>query len=104
MIGRLWKGWATDENARAYEKLFRERILPELRGIEGFAGAYVLRRDTEDEVEIAAITLFESMEAIRAFAGSDPTAAHVTSEARHLLSRFEDTVTHYDVVLSSREE
>ncbi len=100
MITRLWKGWATAENARAYEELFRDRILPGLHAIDGFVGAYVLRRDTEDGVEIATITLFESMEAIRAFAGIDPTAAHVAPEARRLLSRFEETVVHYDVALA----
>ncbi len=101
MIGRLWRGWATEDNARAYEKLFREHILTELCRIDGFTGAYVLLRDAEDEVEVATITMFESMEAIIAFAGSDPTAAHVTPEARRLLSRFEDTVVHYDVAISA---
>jgi heme-degrading monooxygenase HmoA len=100
MIGRYWKGWATVENVHAYEELFRERILPGLRAIDGFVGAYVLRRDLEEEAEITTITLFESMEAIRAFAGEDYTKAHVTPEARRLLSRFEDTVVHYDVVIS----
>jgi hypothetical protein len=46
------------------------------------------------------VTLFETMEAIRAFAGNDPNLAHVTTEARQLLSHFEHTVTHYEVVLA----
>lgn len=50
--------------------------------------------------EITTITLFESMKAIRSFAGEDPTRAHVTPEARRLLSRFEDTVVHYDDVIA----
>ena len=50
--------------------------------------------------EMMTITLFESLEAIRAFAGNEPTLAHVTTEARQLLSRFEHTVTHYEVVLA----
>ena len=100
MIGRLWWGWATAENARAYEELFREHILPGLRDIDGFVDAYVLRKDLEDEVQITTITLFESTEAIRAFAGEDLTKAHVTPEARRLLSRFEDTVVHHDVVIA----
>jgi len=100
MIGRVWKGWATAENAGAYEELFRERILPGLRDIDGFVGAYVLRRDSGDEVEITTLTLFGSMEAIRAFAGEDPTKAHVTLEARLLLSRFEETVVHHHVAVA----
>ena len=94
MIGRVWKGWATAENAGAYEELFRERILP------GLLDIYVLRRDSGDEVEITTLTLFGSMEAIRAFAGEDPTKAHVTLEARRLLSRFEETVVHHHVAVA----
>jgi heme-degrading monooxygenase HmoA len=102
MIGRLWRGWATAQHAQAYDDLFRTSILPGLQRIEGFAGAYVLRRDAEGEgeVEILTVTLFASLEAIRAFAGADPYRAHVTPEARQLLTRFEHTVTHYEVVLS----
>lgn len=102
MIGRLWRGWTTPENADAYEELFREQVHPELRDIDGFVEAYVLRRDTEDEeeVEIKTITLFESMEAIEAFAEADPTVAHVTPEAKQLLSRFEEAVVHYDVAIA----
>lgn len=100
MIGRFWKGWATAQHAQAYEELFRMSILPGLQHIDGFTGAYVLRRNVDGEVEIMTITLFESQEAIRAFAGNDPTLAHVTLEARQLLTRFEHTVTHYEVVLA----
>jgi heme-degrading monooxygenase HmoA len=100
MIGRLWKGWATGENAQAYEELFRIHILPELQRIDGFTGAYVLRRDAEEEkVEIMTITFFESMEAVRAFAGGEPSVAHITPAARQLLSQFENTVIHYEVAL-----
>lgn len=100
MIGRFWRGWATAEHAQAYEELFRMSLLPGLQRIDGFAGAYVLRRDAEGEVEIMTSTLFESLEAIRACAGNEPALAHVTTEARQLLSRFEQTVTHYEVVLA----
>ena len=62
--------------------------------------AYVLRRYLEDEAEITTITLFESMEAIRAFAGEDSPKAHVTLEARRLLSRFEGMVVHHDVLIA----
>ncbi|OLD63487.1 MAG: hypothetical protein E6I93_09560 [Chloroflexi bacterium] len=67
MIGRFWRGWATADHAQAYEELFRTSLLPGLQRIDGFAGAYVLRRDAEGEVEIMTITLFTSQEAIRAF-------------------------------------
>jgi heme-degrading monooxygenase HmoA len=100
MIGRFWRGWATPQHAQAYEELFRLSILPGLQRIDGFAGAYVLHKDAGEEVEIMTITLFESLEAIRAFAGDEPDMAHITTEARQLLSHFEHTVTHYEVVLA----
>lgn len=101
MIGRFWRGWTTPEHALAYEELFRTSILRDLQRINGFVDAYVLRRDADGEVEIMTVTLFETMEAIRAFAGNDPNLAHVTMEARQLLSHFEHTVTHYEVVLAT---
>jgi heme-degrading monooxygenase HmoA len=100
MIGRFWRGWATAQHAQEYEELFRTSILPGLQRIDGFSGAYVLRRETEGEIEIMTITFFESFEAIRTFAGNEPALAHVTMEARQLLSRFEHIVTHYEVVLA----
>lgn len=100
MIGRFWRGWTTARHVQAYEELFRTSILPGLQRIDGFAGAYVLRRDLESEVEVMTVTLFQSPEAIRAFAGDDPTVAHVTAEARRLLSHFEHTATHYEVMLA----
>ena len=100
MIGRFWRGWATHQHAQAYEELFRTSILPGLQRIDGFAGAYVLRKDAGEEVELMTITLFESLEAIRVFAGNEPTLAHVTPEARQLITHFERTVTHYEVALA----
>lgn len=100
MIGRLWRGWATAPHARAYEELFRTSILPDLQRIGGFIAAYVLHRDAGEEVEIVTLTLFDSMEAVRVFAGREPELAHVTIEARQLLSRFEKTVIHYEVMLA----
>jgi heme-degrading monooxygenase HmoA len=100
MIGRLWRGWATAPHALAYEEIFRTSILPDLQRIGGFVAAYVLRRDAGEEVEIVTLTLFGSMEAIQEFAGSEPELAHVTVEARQLLSRFEKTVIHYEVLLA----
>ena len=82
MIARFWRGWATPQHAQMYEELFRMSILPGLQRIDGFVGAYVLRKDAGEEVEMMTITLFESPEAIEAFAGNEPTLAHVTTEAR----------------------
>lgn len=98
MIARMWRGWASREDAAAYEEHFRSEVLPELSRVPGYRRAELLRREDGVETEIVVVTRFESMDAIRAFAGADPEAAVVAPRARGLLSRFEDRVRHYEVV------
>ncbi len=98
MIARLWKGWTTPENADAYERHLREDLLPGMRQrIEGYRGGYVMRQDGNDEVEFAVLNLFDSLDAVRAFAGPDYTVAAFEPEARRLLSRVEPIARHYEV-------
>ena len=99
MIARLWHGSTTRENADAYETLLKTKILPGIHRVNGYAGAYLLRRDLTDGVEFATLTLFESLDAVRAFAGKDYEVAVVSPEARKLLSRFDQRSVHYDVVM-----
>jgi heme-degrading monooxygenase HmoA len=68
MIARLWKGQTTSDDADAYEQVFRSEVVTELQGVPGYRGAYLLRRGLPDGVEFAALTLFDSLEAVRAFA------------------------------------
>jgi heme-degrading monooxygenase HmoA len=98
VIGRLWHGWTTRENADAYEKLLRAEVLPGIHRVDGYEGAYLLRRDVEDGVEFVTLTLFASLDAVRAFAGEDYEVAVVPPEARKLLSRFDQTSDHYEIV------
>jgi heme-degrading monooxygenase HmoA len=98
MISRLWHGWTTRKNADAYEKLLREEVLPGIHRVRGFKGAQVLRRDANDEVEFVTITLFDSPEAVKEFAGEDYEVAVVPPEARKLLARFDARSAHYETV------
>lgn len=52
MSARRWTGCTRPEDADAYERLVRERVLPGLQGIDGYRGGYVPRRDEGDEVEV----------------------------------------------------
>lgn len=97
MIGRIWHGWAAPENADAYEQLLRSQILPGIQRIPGYRGAQLLRRDADDEVEFVTLTLFDSFDAVRAFAGEDYEVAVVLPEAERLLTRFDARSTHYEV-------
>lgn len=98
MIGRLWRGWTAPDKADAYETLLRG-ILPDLKS-EGFRGAYVLRRDRGDEVEFVTLTLFDSMAAVRTFAGEDYETAVIMPGAHDLLARFDAKAEHFDVRLT----
>jgi heme-degrading monooxygenase HmoA len=97
MIARHWRGWTVRQNADAYEALLTEQVLPALTRIEGYRGGYVLRSDGAAESEFVVINLFDSIEAVKAFAGEDYSTAVFEPEARALLSRIEPTADHYEV-------
>jgi heme-degrading monooxygenase HmoA len=99
MISRIWHGWTTPANADAYESLLKSEIFQGIqdREIPGFRGIHLLRRSLEDEVEFVTIMWFDSIEAVRTFAGEDYEVAVVPPEARALLSRFDARSQHYEV-------
>ena len=97
MIARIWRGAAKTENAEAYRRHAVGSVFPSLGSIAGHRGAYLLTRKINDEVEFIAVTLWDSIEAVKRFAGADPDVAVVAPEARAVLSRFDDVVRHYDV-------
>lgn len=99
MIGRVWHGWTKPENADAYEALLRHEIFLGIqeRQIAGFREIQLLRRSLPAEVEFVTIMWFDSIEAVRAFAGEDYEAAVVPPEARALLTRFDDRSQHFEI-------
>ncbi|HEX7124316.1 MAG TPA: antibiotic biosynthesis monooxygenase [Thermodesulfobacteriota bacterium] len=99
MIARLWRGWTTPQNADAYETLLRTEIFPGIgrRGIAGFLGIELLRRPVGEEVEFVTIMWFDSLEAVKNFAGADHEVAVVPAAARAVLARFDDRSAHYEV-------
>jgi heme-degrading monooxygenase HmoA len=101
MIGRIWHGWTSAGNADAYERLLRTEILPGIADgrVSGFRGAQVLRRDVEEGVEFVTICWFDSLDAVREFAGNDYEKAVISAKAHQLLSRFDSKSQHYEVVV-----
>ena len=97
MIARVWRGWTSLENADSYERLLREQVLPGLQRIDGYRGGYILRQAGNDEVEFVVMNLFDSLEAVRAFAGPEYTVPVFEPEARGLLSKVEPVARHYEV-------
>jgi heme-degrading monooxygenase HmoA len=102
MIGRIWHGWTSRENAAAYEELLKSEILPGIasRRIRGLAGAHLLKRDVPEGVEFVTILWFDSLDAVREFAGENYEAAVVPEKARRLLTRFDARSAHYETVLA----
>ncbi len=68
-----------------------------LQQIDGYRGGYILRQEGTDEVEFVVMNLFESLEAVRAFAGPEYTVPVFEPEARQLLSKVEPVARHYEV-------
>ena len=100
MIARLWHGWTRPENAAPYEALLKTRILPGIHRVAGYRGAYLLRRDHGEEVEFVTLTLFDSLEAVKGFAGEDYEQAVIEPEPARLLARFDRTSCHYEIRLA----
>ena len=101
MINRIWHGWTTFANADKYETLLKEEIFVGIqdRHIRGFKGIQLLRREVNDEVEFVTIMRFESLDAVREFAGEDYEAAVVPEKAGKLLSRFDGRSQHYSIIV-----
>jgi len=104
MIVRTWSATATSAGAESYSRYFAGTLLPQLRTLPGFEGAYLLRRDLGEEgtVELTTHTFWESLEAIRAFAGDDVARSVVEPEAQAMLTSFDPTAAHRTVVVDAR--
>lgn len=103
MIARVWRGWTKPEDADAYGEFLRANVFPALTTrVAGFRGGYVSRRDSDGEVEFLVMTLFDSVEAVRAFAGDDYEVPVIEPEAARLLSRADERAAHYEVVIAPR--
>ena len=100
MICRLWRGWATLQNADAYERIVREQVIPgiEARRIRGFRSIDLARREREHDVEFMTLTWFDSLDAVTAFTGDDYEVAHVPAQAQAVLAHFDKRAAHYQVL------
>jgi heme-degrading monooxygenase HmoA len=100
MISRIWHGWTTASQAHTYEALLQDEIFVNIRSrnIRGFRSIQLLRRDLGDEVEFITIMVFDSLDAVREFAGEDYEQAVVPEKARAVLSHFDERSQHYEII------
>jgi len=99
MIARRWRGWADSAaNADAYVAHFERSVRPRLAQTGGFVDATVERVEHEGgRTEIVVVTRWESLDAVRAFAGDELEAAVVEPEARAVLDEYDARVRHIEL-------
>jgi heme-degrading monooxygenase HmoA len=97
VIARIWRGAVRNEDAEEYVAYVRETGVEHYRSTPGNAGAWILHRSTGDRTEILTFSLWEDMDAVKAFAGDDPSrAVYYPEDDRYLVERG-PTVDHYEV-------
>ena len=100
MIARIWHGWTKASNAKVYEEMLRNEIFPSIaaRKITGYRGAELFIREEGDEIEFVTLLRFDSMDAVREFAGTDTTKPVIYPKAEALITRMEPS-RHYRIAV-----
>ena len=98
MISRVWRGRTSIERADEYEDFLRTTAYPDYGGVEGNRGWILLRRADGDAVEFMFVSFWDSMDALRAYAGDDPKTPKYYPEDRAALLELPETAEHFDIV------
>lgn len=102
MITRTWRGWVRQADRDAYVRYIEQTGMVEYAATPGNRGAYMLTRDLDDgRTEVVTISFWDSMDAVRRFAGPDAERAVFYPEDERFLVEREDHVTHYEVAAHS---
>jgi len=105
VICRMWHGWTSEANASAYKDFLLHELFPEvereLRG-QGYLGYDLLQTSRDAEVEFVTLLWFESLDAVRAFAGDLYEAPVIHEKAKKLLSHYDQRTDHFTVLGSHR--
>jgi heme-degrading monooxygenase HmoA len=96
----VWRGWATKDNADAYERVVRGEVIPgiEARRIPGFRSIDLIRRERDRDVEFMTLMWFDTLNSVKAFMGEDYEVAHVPPAAQAVLTGFEERSAHYELL------
>jgi antibiotic biosynthesis monooxygenase (ABM) superfamily enzyme len=101
MIARIWRGWTKPEDAKAYENMLRDEIFPWIaaRNIKGYRGAELFINQDTEEVEFVTLLRFDSMDAVKDFAGADEGKPVIYPKAEALLVRMDERSGHYRIAI-----
>ena len=103
MIARIWSGAVRSEDGDAYAAYIGETGLAGYLATPGNRGAWLLRREVGERTEFVAFTLWDSLDAIHAFAGDDvETAVYYPEDDRYLVER-DEKVKHYEVTTAEED-
>jgi heme-degrading monooxygenase HmoA len=97
MISRQWRGVAKAQEAANYIRHLEGETFPQLARLAGFRSATVLRRPVPSGIEFLIVTTWESIDAIRQFAGESVDQAVVPDRVRAMMVEYDTTVTHYEI-------
>lgn len=98
MIARIWHGRVPRSKADAYEIYVRDTGLTDYKRVAGNRGVYLLRRDEGDITHFTTLTFWDSVDAVKAFAGEDYQRARYYPEDDDFLLEREPLVVHHTVV------
>jgi heme-degrading monooxygenase HmoA len=101
LIARIWRGATPRDRADEYSAYLGRTGVRDCRATPGNRGVYVLRRIQNERAEFTFVSLWESLDAIRSFAGEDYDKARYYPEDRDFLIDLEPYVEHYDVIAAS---
>ena len=100
MVCRMWHGWTAAADADSYDSYLKEELFPRVRReLEhlGYKGFHVLRLDRGNEAEFVTMVWFESMDAVKSFAGEKYNVPVISPKALKLLSRYDSECAHYEL-------
>jgi heme-degrading monooxygenase HmoA len=97
VIARVWHGRTSPEKSEAYLRFLMDRAVPDYKSVAGNRGVHILRRNDAGAAHFVILTLWDSREAIEAFAGRDVDRAKYYPEDTDFLLEFEPAVVHYEV-------
>ena len=98
-IIRTWRGWTTLKNAPIYEDMLINEVFPAVirKGVDGLEKVSISTREKQDEMEFFLVLQFDSLEAVKKFAGENYEKAYIPDNAERVLSRYDDTAQHFNL-------
>ena len=98
-IIRTWKGWTTLENATIYEDMLINEVFPTVKkkGVDGLENVSISTMKKKHEMEFFLVLPFESLDAVKTFAGEDYEKAYIPDNAKRILLRYDEKAQHFEL-------